>query len=70
MVFLFLSCTCATLNRQDVANQRQSRVGHAEQGSVIKNNVATAGNHDCGTAVYIFNNTYIYLYIYTTPVTY
>ena len=36
------SCTCALHNRQDVANQRQSRAGHAEQGSVIQTNAATA----------------------------
>ena len=39
------SCTCTLLKWQDVANQRQSRAGHAGQGSVIENNTATAGNH-------------------------
>lgn len=36
------------LKGQDVADQRQSRKGHAKKGSVIQNNGITAGN----TAVY------------------
>ena len=31
---IFESCTCTLLNGQDVANQRQSRVGDAKQDSV------------------------------------
>ena len=58
-IHLFGCCTCQLLKGQDVANQRQSRAGHAEQGSVIENNTATAGNDDCSPAVYI--NIYIFL---------
>lgn len=52
-IHLFGCCTCQLLSRQDVADQRQSMAGHADQSSVIENNTATAGNDDCGPAVYI-----------------
>ena len=42
------------LNGQDVANRRQNRAGHAEQGSVIQNKTATAAATVCLTGVYIF----------------
>lgn len=55
---VYVRCTFAFLYGQDGANERQSRAGHAEQGSVRSNNAATKGRHGYGTAVYIL---YTYL---------
>ena len=47
------SLVCALLNRQNVANKRQSRAAQAEQGSVIQNNTVTARNYGYDAPVYV-----------------